>query len=116
MTLENMKNLGKDDFLNMLGLETRRNAVDYMVPALALFGVGVVVGTGIGLLVAPRPGRELRQDIAQRIQQAPEAIGRLPQQANEAMHRVSDRINEKLHDGKPNSLTDGKLHENKSLS
>jgi len=100
MTLDKIQNLGKDDFLNMLGLETRRNPVDYMVPALALFGVGVLVGTGIGLLVAPRPGRELRHDIASRIQQAPEAIGRLPQRANEAMHRVSDQISEKLQDGK----------------
>lgn len=100
MKFENIKNLEKDDFLNMLGLETRRNAVDYMVPALALFGVGVVVGTGIGLLLAPRPGRELRQDIAQRLQQAPEAMSRLPQRANDAIHRVSDQIAEKMNEGK----------------
>lgn len=100
MNIDNLKNLDKDDFLNMLGLETKRNPIDYMVPALALFGVGVIVGTGVGLLVAPRPGRELRQDIAQRLQQAPEAMSRLPQRANEAMHRVSDQIAEKMHDGK----------------
>lgn len=101
MNLDNIKNLEKNDFLNMLGLETRRNTVDYLVPALALFGVGVVVGTGIGLLVAPRPGRELREDIAQRLQQAPEAMARLPQRANEAMHRVSEQVAERFHDGKP---------------
>ncbi|MDP2313941.1 MAG: YtxH domain-containing protein [Pseudomonadota bacterium] len=100
MTLEKMKSLDKDDFLNMLGLESKRNPVDYMVPALALFGVGVLVGTGIGLLVAPRPGRELRADIVQRLEHAPEAMARLPQRANDAMHRVSDQISEKLHDGK----------------
>ncbi len=99
MNLDKMKSMEKDDFLNLLGLETRRNAVDYMVPALALFGVGVVVGTGIGLLVAPRPGRELRQDLAQRLQNAPEALSRLPQRANEAMHRVSDQYVDK-HEGK----------------
>ncbi len=100
MTLDKMKNLDKDDLLNMLGLETRRTAADYMVPALALFGLGVVVGTGVGLLVAPRPGRELREDIAQRLQNAPEAMSRLPQRANEAMHRASEQIAEKFHDGK----------------
>lgn len=103
MNLEKMKSLDKDDFLNMLGLETKRNPVDYMVPALALFGVGVIVGTGIGLLVAPRPGRELRQDIAARIHQAPEAMARLPQRANDAMHRVSDQIAEKMNEGKANA-------------
>lgn len=101
MNFDTIKNLGKEDILNSLGLETRRNhGADYLVPALALFGLGVVVGTGIGLLVAPRPGRELREDLANRLQQAPEAIGRLPQRANEAMHRVSDQISEKLHDAK----------------
>jgi hypothetical protein len=100
MTLDKMKNLDKDDFLNMLGLEAKRNTVDYMVPALAVFGVGLIVGTGIGLLVAPRPGRELREDIAQRLQKAPEMMSQLPQRANDAMHRVSDQISEKLHDGK----------------
>lgn len=103
MTLDKIKSLDKDDFLNMLGLETKRNNVDFLVPALTLFGVGVLVGTGIGLLVAPRPGRELREDIVTRIQQAPDAIARLPQRANEAMHRVSDQISEKLNDGKVNA-------------
>lgn len=100
MNIENLKNLEKDDFLNMLGLETKRKPVDYMVPALALFGVGVLVGTGIGLLVAPRPGRELRQDIAHRIQQAPEAMSQASHRANEAMHRVSEQVGEKFRDGK----------------
>ena len=100
MTLDKIKSLDKDDFLNALGLETKRNAVDYLVPALALFGVGVIVGTGIGLLVAPRPGRELREDIVHRIQQAPEAMARLPQRASDAMHRVSEQVAEKLQDGK----------------
>jgi hypothetical protein len=100
MTLDKMKSLDKDDFLNMLGLETRRNTVDYMVPALALFGVGLLIGTGVGLLVAPRPGRELREDIAQRLQQAPEAMARLPQRASEAMQRASDSVAEKMLDHK----------------
>ncbi len=100
MTLDSVKNLDKDQFLNMLGLETKRNTVDYLVPALALFGVGVLVGTGIGLLVAPKPGKELREDIAHRLQQAPEAMARLPQRASDAMHRVSEQVAGQVHDGK----------------
>lgn len=96
MNIDQMKNLDKNDFLNMLGLETRRSPADYIMPALALFGLGVVVGTGVGLLVAPRPGRELREDLAHRLQNAPEAMARLPQRANDAMHRVT----ESLADGK----------------
>lgn len=102
MNLDKIRNFEKDDFLNMLGLETRRSAVDYMVPALALFGVGVFVGTGIGLLVAPRPGRELRDDLAHRFQRAPEAIARIPQRTSEAIHRVSDPMSHK-HEAKGNA-------------
>ena len=100
MNFDKLKTVDKEDFLNMLGLETRRNTVDYLVPALALFGVGVLVGTGIGLLVAPKPGRELREDLATRLQNAPEAMSKLPQRASDAMHRVQDQLAEKLHDGK----------------
>ena len=100
MNMDNIRNMDKDDLLNVFGLETRRNTVDYLVPALALFGVGVLVGTGIGLLVAPRPGKELRGDIAKGLQQAPEAMARLPQRASDAMHRVSDQLTERMSDGK----------------
>lgn len=100
MNLDSIKNMEKNDFLNMVGLETRRNSVDYLVPVLAIFGVGVLVGTGIGLLVAPKPGRELREDIAKGIQQAPDALARLPQRATDAMHRVQDQVAARLPDGK----------------
>jgi len=100
MTLEKMKTLDKDDFLNLLGMETKRTSVDYLVPGLALLGVGLLVGAGIGLLVAPRPGRELREDIARRLAEAPEAMGRLPQRANEAIHHAADQLAEQFHDGK----------------
>lgn len=96
MNMDNIRNMDKDDLLNVFGLETRRNTVDYLVPALALFGVGVLLGTGIGLLVAPKPGKELREDLARRLEQAPEAMARLPQRANDAMHRVSGQIAEKI--------------------
>lgn len=98
MNLDNLKALDKDRLLDMLGLQTRRGAMDYMVPAVSLFGVGLLLGTGLGLLVAPRPGRELRQDIARRVQNAPSAVAMLPQRANEALHRVTDRLQDKATD------------------
>lgn len=38
--------------------------VDTVLPAVAVFGFGLLVGAGIALLVAPKPGWELREDIA----------------------------------------------------
>ena len=64
MKLDQIRSLDKDDLLGLLGLETRRTMVDYIVPGLVVLSVGVAVGAGIGLLLAPRPGKELREDLS----------------------------------------------------
>jgi gas vesicle protein len=98
MTIDQIKALGKDDLLNMLGLETKRSNADYVMPALAVFGVGALVGVGLGLLLAPRPGRELREDISRRVAHAPEALAALPHKASDALHRASEQVSEMMHE------------------
>lgn len=76
--LKNLKKLAdvdKDDLLDLIGLEERRTASDKLVPALALFGAGVLVGVGLGLMLAPKPGRELRADVKQKLQKGQPATG-----------------------------------------
>ncbi len=63
-----LAHLEKDDILKLFHVEERRTAVDYIVPAVSVFSVGVLVGAGLGLLLAPKPGRELRQDLRNRLQ------------------------------------------------
>lgn len=53
--------------LSAIGLQPRRTAADYVLPALGVFGVGLLVGVGLGLLLAPKPGVELRGDIGRRV-------------------------------------------------
>ena len=70
IVLKNLKRLAdvdKDDLLDLIGLEERRTSSDKLVPALALFGAGVLVGVGLGLMLAPKTGRELRQDVKQKL-------------------------------------------------
>jgi hypothetical protein len=90
MTLDTMKHLNRDDFLNLFGLETRQPHTSQVLPALAVFGVGIVVGTGIGMLVAKQSGKDLRQSIATSIQGVPDAIGGIPGRVNSAIHRATD--------------------------
>ncbi|MEQ1875869.1 MAG: YtxH domain-containing protein [Bdellovibrionia bacterium] len=66
MTLEELKAMGKDDLLKSIGLQEYRSAAWSAVPGAAFFGVGLLVGAGIGLLFAPRTGQELRDDISDR--------------------------------------------------
>jgi len=65
--LKTLRNMDKDDLLNLVGLESRRTMADAVVPTLTAFSVGVLVGVGIGLLLAPKPGSELREDLRNKL-------------------------------------------------
>ena len=57
------------------------------------FVKGVLVGVGIGLIVAPMKGEEMRRMLSERFQ---EFRGYLPEneQMNQYMHQVSDRVSQ----------------------
>jgi hypothetical protein len=39
-----------------------------LIPGLGVFGAGLLIGTGIGFLTAPRSGRETRERLVSRLQ------------------------------------------------
>ena len=51
-----------DDVLELVGLARRRSAIDMIVPMIGVLAAGVAVGAGLGLLLAPSSGRQLRRD------------------------------------------------------
>ena len=53
----------KRDILNALGMETESN---FWTVALAGFGVGCLVGAAVAIMVAPKSGRELRNNIMEK--------------------------------------------------
>ncbi len=53
--------------LNRLGLEPKRSTMELMLPALGIFGVGIAVGSALGVVFAPKRGDELRSDLKHRI-------------------------------------------------
>ena len=83
MTLKELRNFDKDDILEMMGLQTKSSTGAWLAGTLGTFGIGLLVGAGIALLLAPKPGRELREDIRQRLRRGPdeevsEAMSSLP--------------------------------------
>jgi len=74
MNLKDLKNLDKDEILNMLGLETKSSTASWVAGTLGTFGLGLLVGAGIALMLAPKPGRELRGEIRDRLRRAPDDI------------------------------------------
>jgi len=69
MTIEDILNRlpSKDEISNAIGLQPRQTITTEMIAALGAFGTGIVIGAGLALLFAPKTGRELRQDIADRL-------------------------------------------------
>jgi YtxH-like protein len=67
MRLHDLKDMDKDDFLGLIGLQTKRSLTSELLGTLGTFGVGLLVGAGVALLLAPKPGRELRHDIRAKI-------------------------------------------------
>ena len=50
-----------EDVLHSLGLERRSSAVGGFVSGLGVFMAGALVGAGVGLLLAPTTGAEMRE-------------------------------------------------------
>ncbi|WPB80827.1 YtxH domain-containing protein [Archangium violaceum] len=65
---KDLKRMDRDDLLELVGLETKKGPTDWLLPALGAFSVGMLVGAGLGLLMAPKPGAELRGDLRTRLQ------------------------------------------------
>lgn len=87
-----LKDIDRDDILEMLGLETRSSTGAYLAGTLGTFGVGLLVGAGIALMLAPKPGRELRTDLRERLRRAPDditsAVGTLAERADPASSKT----------------------------
>jgi len=59
-----MRDFSTDDILSALGLQRQRSAFDIAMPTTLAFVAGAAAGAGIALLLAPKTGREMRQDIS----------------------------------------------------
>ena len=67
MNLRDLKEMDKDDFLGLIGLQTKQSFTREMLGTLGTFGIGLLVGAGVALLLAPKAGSELRGDIRAKV-------------------------------------------------
>jgi hypothetical protein len=66
MTLNELRDATKEQILERLGLTAKPDFIDYLLPAAGIFAAGILLGAGLGLMMAPKPGAELREDLAAR--------------------------------------------------
>ena len=78
MNFKELRNLDRDDILEMIGLQRKASTGSYLAGALSTFGIGILVGAGIGLLMAPKSGRELRENLRDRFRRVPEDMSDVP--------------------------------------
>ncbi len=91
MKLQDIKNMDKDDLLGLLGLETKHSDANRLLGTLATFGIGLLVGAGVALLLAPKTGSELRQDLRTKLRRDGKGIVANGSEAAEAPEAASRR-------------------------
>ncbi len=69
-----LKKLDRDELLERIGLERKSSTAEQLVPALAIFGAGVLVGVGIGMIFAPRSGQELRGQLQSQLKRVEQRV------------------------------------------
>ena len=55
----------REEFNDLLGFGSHRN--EAALSLAGMFSVGVLVGAGLALLFAPKPGHEFRREIGERV-------------------------------------------------
>lgn len=64
----------REDVAKVIGLQTRDSNRGGMLPALAIFGAGVLLGAGLALLLAPESSRDVEGGNGERVREPDEAF------------------------------------------
>jgi len=89
-----LRGLDRDDALGWVGLSRRRGPL----PSIALFGAGMIMGAGIGVLFAPMSGAQMRSTILKRLKGVKEEVeGSIDQVASD-VKEVEGKVEKKVED------------------
>jgi gas vesicle protein len=73
MNIKDIKNLDKDEILEMLGLK-ERDTTSSLFGSLGLLGVGLLVGAAVALFLTPQSGRDLRNSVGRKIKNSADDV------------------------------------------
>lgn len=85
------KDFNTEHMLDMIGLERRHSTAERVAGICALFGAGVLVGVGVGMLFAPRKGEELRGELKERFEEGMPRAKEVIQSAVDQARAMSPR-------------------------
>ncbi len=76
MKLDDLRDLDRDDLLSILGI-TASSPGQTIFSGLGIFAAGLLLGAGGALLLAPKSGQGLREDLREKLQQLRDQAGTL---------------------------------------
>lgn len=86
-------NLNPNQWLHAIGLQRETESaylMDTLVPALAIFSAGMVVGATVAVLVTPKSGRELRNDLSRKATELTDSVrSQMPRLRNDQQQSYS---------------------------
>jgi hypothetical protein len=62
---ETVRHVDSDDILDRIGLERKSSTMEKVLTTFGIFGAGMVIGAGVGLLVSPVAPEDVRKKIAE---------------------------------------------------
>jgi hypothetical protein len=66
MKMRDIRNMSKEDLLDLMGLEAKGSASGRMAGTLGEFALGALVGAIAALMFAPSSGRDMRRTLVER--------------------------------------------------
>lgn len=97
--------------LEAIGLQQRRSVAAVVLPSIGMFGVGLLAGAGLGLLFAPRKGKELRDELGTKLSDATHKVGDVASSIRRKITRtgraMSDDLSEALEEVRDNTTYGG---------
>jgi hypothetical protein len=84
-----LRDFSSDDILDALGLARKSTPIDAAIPTALAFVAGLAAGAGVALLLAPKSGREVRQDLSNK---ASELTNKLTSSASEIASDVRSAL------------------------
>jgi YtxH-like protein len=89
MNLSDVTDLKAEDLLAATGLATRQTATARLLNFAGAFAAGALIGGIAALLLAPKSGRGLREDLGDSIRSVPEAFKKaIPDARTEAANNA----------------------------
>ena len=69
MSIEDILNAlpSREEIAAAAGLQPQASATRDILTTVGIFGTGMMLGAGLALLFAPKPGHEMRHDITEKI-------------------------------------------------